>query len=198
VGLVSPLYFLKVLTNKSLNKIIKRYEVKKYHSFYVKKTAPVRVSTVDVTDILEVLGQNNFSNRKQIELLQVLNFALYQKHYPLDTCGIVEKKIKLLEMADEKFTQSASEVHLSTKKGFKVNFIRVINCLCELSFFTDKRGNDITKKEVFNAFGKAINHDLTAFQNDLSTTKAAATSDMKNTLLIFEKLYAKQQEINEK
>ena len=31
-------------------------------------------STIDVTDILEVLGQNNFSNQKQIELLQIINF----------------------------------------------------------------------------------------------------------------------------
>ena len=101
-------------------------------------------------------------------------------------------------MADERFTLSASEVQLSTKKGFKVNFIRVINCLCELSFFTDKRGNDITKKEVFETFGKAINQSLSNFHNDLSANKAAANSDMHNTLAIFEQMYAKQQEINNK
>jgi len=58
-------------------------------------------STIDVTDILEVLGQNNFSNQKQIELLQIINFALYQKHYPHDLCGIVEKKIQILQQPTE-------------------------------------------------------------------------------------------------
>ena len=93
---------------------------------------------------------------------------------------------------------SPTNLHLSPKKGFKVNFIRVINVLCELSFFTDKKGNDITKKEVFKTFGAAINQDLSTFQNYLSTTKAAANSDMRSTLAIFEQMYAKQQEINQK
>ena len=37
--------------------------------------------TIDVNDILEVLGQNNFPNQKQIELLQIINYILYKKHY---------------------------------------------------------------------------------------------------------------------
>jgi len=74
----------------------------------------------------------------------------------------------------------------------------VINCLCELSFFTDKKGSDITKKEVFDIFGRAINQDLSTFHNDLSAAKAAANSDMKNSLIIFEQLHAKQLEINRK
>jgi len=48
-----------------------------------------------------VLAQHNFSNQKQIELLQVLNYALYAKHYPQDTCGIIEKKTQLLQQAME-------------------------------------------------------------------------------------------------
>ena len=145
-----------------------------------------------------MLAQHSFSNQKQIELLQIINYALYQKHYPQDLCGIIEKKIKLLEQPLETFTMSASEVHLSTKKGFKVNFIRVLNCLCELSFFTDKKGNNITKKEIFDTFGRTINQDLSTFHNDLSVTKSAANSDMKNSLAVFEQLHTKQQEINQK
>ena len=77
----------------------------------------------------------------------------------------------------------------------KVNFIRVINCLYELSFFTDKNENDTTKKEVFEMFGKAINlkmiyfkhcrHCLTA-QNTLKlcsnfkSTKALQTSRLQD------------------
>ena len=121
---------------------------------------------------------------------------MYKKNYPQDTCGIIERKIKLLEQSEQAITPAKSKLHLSTKKGVKVNFIRVINALFELSFFTDKKGNDITKKQVFDTFGKAINQDLSTFHNDLSVTKATANYDMRNTLAIFIQMHAKQQEIN--
>lgn len=44
-----------------------------------------------------MLEQHNFSNQKQVELLQIINFALYKKQYPQDTCGIIEKKIQILQ-----------------------------------------------------------------------------------------------------
>jgi len=129
-------------------------------------------------------------------LLQIVNYALYKKQYPQNLCGIIERKIKLLEQTEQVAAPVNSNLHLSNKKGFKVNFIRVINCLFELSFFSDKQGGYITKKEVFKTLGTAINQDLSAFQNDLSTTNAAANSDMKSTLAIFEQMHAKQLEIN--
>ena len=167
------------------------------------KTPPLQSpSTIDVTDILEVISQNNFPNQKQIDLLQILNYALHKKHYPQDICGILDKKIQLLQQHSPLCPtcpkSPTTNLQLSTQKGFKVNFIRVINTLFELSFFTDKNGNNITKKEVFKTFGNAVNQNLSAFQNDLSTTKAAANSDMRSTLAIFEQMYAKQQEINKK
>jgi len=165
----------------------------------MKEKVKPNASTIDVKDILTVMSQHNFSGKKQIELLQIVNFVLYTKQYPDDTCGIIEKKIQLLEQTEqETAAPSNGSLQLSAKKGFKVNFIRVINCLCELSFFTDKNGNDITKKEVFNILGNTINQDLSTFHNDLSATKAAANSDMKNTLVIFEQMYATQQKINRK
>ncbi len=151
-----------------------------------------------MNDILEVLGQNNFSSQKQIELLQIINYALYEKQYPQDTCGIIERKIQLLQQSEQETAPSNSNLQLSTRKGVKVNFIRVINSLYELSFFTDRKGNDLTKKEVFDIFGKTINQDLSTFHNDLSVTKSTANRDMKSTLVIFEQMYAKQQEINQK
>ena len=155
-------------------------------------------STINVHDILDVFTQNNFSAQKQIDLLQTLNFALYKKNYPHDICGILDRKIKLLEQSKQEPAPIIANLQLSTRKGVKVNFIRVINCLCELSFFTDKKGNEITKKEIFKTLGNAVNQDLSTFQNDLSAAKSSANSDMKNTLVIFEQMYAKQQEINRK
>ena len=94
--------------------------------------------------------------------------------------------------------QSKSKVHLSTEKGKKIDFIRVINCLYELGFFTDANKNTITKKEVFAAFGSAINKDLSTFHNDLSTTKNAANSDLISTTKIFTTMINKQNELNSK
>lgn len=129
----------------------------------------------------------------------MLNFALYQKHYPHDTCGIIERKIQLLQQTEQETAPPLNcNLQLSTKKGIKVNFIRVINCLCELSYFTNKKGNNITKKEVFDTFGKTINQDLSTFHNDLAAAKSNANSDMKNTLSVFNQMLAKQQEINQK
>jgi hypothetical protein len=124
--------------------------------------------------------------------------ALYKKQYPDNIHGIIKRKIQLLQQAEQETTPTDSNLHLSTKKGFKVNFIRVINCLCELSFFTDSKGNNITKKEVFKFIGNATNTDFSTYQNILSTTKAAAKSDMKSTLLVFEQLHAKQLKISSK
>ena len=155
-------------------------------------------STVEVNDIIEVLWQHNFPNRKQIEVLKVINFVLCEKCYPEDTRTIIDKKIELLELAEQEQASIGSNLCLSIKKGVKVSFIRVINCLCELSFFTDRTGNTISKKEVFHVVGKSINQDLSSFHIDLSTTKATANSDMKNTFSIFERMKDKQQEINNK
>ena len=107
-----------------------------------------------------MLEQNNFSSRQQIDMLHVVNYALHKKHYPQDICGIIEKKVKLLENAELKAAPFGSNLRLLAKKGIKVKFIRVINCLFELSFFTDKQGGYITKKEVFEIVGKSVNQDL--------------------------------------
>jgi hypothetical protein len=144
------------------------------------------------------LGQHNFSNRKQIELLQTLNYALHKKHYPQDTCGLIHKKIALLKQSDEQPPPITSTLRLSPQKGIKVNFIRVLNVLFELSFFANVNGTDITKKELFSTIGKVINQDLSNFHNDLSVTKSASNSDMRSALNIFEQMYAKQKEISHK
>ena len=92
----------------------------------------------------------------------------------------------------------ASKIHLSDKKGMKIDYIRVINCLCELGFFKDNKGNDVTKKDVFAVFGTAVNKDLSSHQNDLSATKNAANSDLASVTKIFQTMLDKQNELNNK
>ena len=70
---------------------------------------------MDVRDILEVLEQNSFSKQQQIQLLHVVNYALHKKHYPQDICGMVEKKIKLLELTVQEPTEKESTDTASIK-----------------------------------------------------------------------------------
>jgi len=66
------------------------------------------------------LGQHNFSSEKQIELLHVLNFALYKKQYPQDTCGILERKIKLLELTKHETPEQDNQEQSSRRRTQKV------------------------------------------------------------------------------
>jgi hypothetical protein len=167
----------------------------------MKKSTNQNEDLINVNDIINILSENNFSNQKQIEMLLILNLALHKKNYPEDICGIIERKIKILERIEkENATLYESNLRLSTEKGIKVNFIRIVNNLSDLSFFIDKNGNKTTKKEVFKSFGKLFNQDLSSFHNDLSASKAKAASnnDMRNSTAIFELMLAKQIEINKK
>ncbi len=60
------------------------------------------------------MGQNNFSNQKQVEVLQILNYALFKKHYPQDLCGILDRKIQLLQQPPDTFEKDNPE-----KSGIK-------------------------------------------------------------------------------
>lgn len=87
-----------------------------------------------------------------------------------------------------------SPVHLSTTRGTKIDFIRVLNCLYELGFFTDDKGGKISKKEVMTAVGKAVNVDLSEYQNDLSRSLSDSTK-LEKHLTIFNRLKEKMTEV---
>lgn len=90
------------------------------------------------------------------------------------------------------------DIYLSETKGMRVDFIRVINVLCELGFFVDSQGKKSTKKDVFATFGECVNRDFKNYQNDLSTTFASANSDLNSVYRIFEDMLNKQEELNQK
>jgi hypothetical protein len=143
-----------------------------------------------------VLGQHNFSNQIQIDVLKVIDFALYQKQYPENIHGIIKRKMKLLEQNDREAVPAESNLQLSTKRGFKLNFIRVFNVLFELKFFTDKQGGYNSKKEVFENIGSTVNQDLSDFQNNMNVSFQTANADMESMLVIFKEMLEKQIEIN--
>lgn len=98
------------------------------------------------------------------------------------------------ETKDASGNTASSPVHLSTARGTKIDFIRVVNCLYELGFFTDDKGGRISKKEVMTALGSAVNVDLSTYDNDLSRSLSDSTKLDKH-LAIFERMRAKMEEV---
>ena len=87
-----------------------------------------------------------------------------------------------------------SPVHLSTARGTKIDFIRVLNTLYELGFFTDDKGGRISKKEVMTALGAAVGIDLSTYDNDLSRSLSDSTKLDKH-LAIFDRMREKMEEV---
>jgi hypothetical protein len=85
-----------------------------------------------------VLEQNNFSNQKQVELLQVLNYALFVKNYPQDICGRLEKKIQILQQPT-----ATPEIENTDVAPVKVRSVVILELLKKMQLGTAQ--NDLTK-----------------------------------------------------
>lgn len=95
--------------------------------------------------------------------------------------GLLKRKLQ----SDE----PTSPIYFTTKKGEKTDFIRIINAMYELSFFIGKDGTNISKKCVFEEFGKLVNLDFTDYQNLLSkANKGCNTDGNSQQNRIFERL----------
>ena len=90
---------------------------------------------------------------------------------------------------------SKSKILLRQFKGNDVNFVRVIYALHEEGFFESEEGGKPTLKDVFSAFGIAINEDIDDFSATLSNnrvnntpeTRAMVFDRLKETYLEYEK-----------
>jgi hypothetical protein len=85
-----------------------------------------------------VLEQNNFSSQKQVELLQILNYSLFKKQYPQDTCGILERKIQILQQQPETPEKENTEV-----APIKVRSVVILEMLKQMQLGTAQ--NDLSK-----------------------------------------------------
>ena len=85
-----------------------------------------------------MLGQNNFPNQKQAELLQIVSFVLHKKHYPQDICGIVERKIHILQQPNE-----APEKDNTSVASIKVRSVILLELLKKMHL--GAAYNDLTK-----------------------------------------------------
>ena len=87
-----------------------------------------------------------------------------------------------------------SPLHLSGRKGIKIDFIRVMNAWYECGKVVDANGARPTKKEFFVWLGRLFNIDLADYDKDLSSSMASGGAYDVQTR-IFEELKRKQEEI---
>lgn len=89
---------------------------------------------------------------------------------------------------------TTSPVHLNSTIGTKIDFIRVMNTLYELGFFTNEQGGKITKKDFFTSIGQAVNIDLSKYDKDLSRSTADSTA-LEKHLRVFDNMRQKMIDI---
>lgn len=81
----------------------------------------------------------------------------------------------------------------------KIDFIRVINAMCELRMFTTSQGLIADKKEVFQTFGVALNQDFSGFHKNLGQGKGTSSrNENRATEATFDKLKEAAVKFNEK
>jgi len=70
--------------------------------------------------------------------LQILNYALFKKNYPQDICGIIDRKIKILQHSPE-----TPEKDYPNVVSIKVRSVTILELLQKLQLGTAH--NDLTK-----------------------------------------------------
>lgn len=122
--------------------------------------------------------------------------ALYKWVYDYMQCNdyLSEEVEDCIDMEEAMLIYENSKVYLNPKRGSKIDFIRVVNVLYELGFFTDAQGNSICKKEVFTTLGRFVNVNLEDYDKDLSRALNDSTALDKH-LKIFERMGEKMEEI---
>lgn len=100
-------------------------------------------------------------------------------------------------LPDERTDSSSAEespVYLSSRKGSKIDIIRVLNTLYELGLFNGKDGSRLTKKDFMAAMGQAIHTDLSSYDKDFSRALSDSTA-MEKHLRIFDEMRRKMEDI---
>jgi hypothetical protein len=79
-----------------------------------------------------------------------------------------------------------SGLRLTTRKGAKIDLIRILNAMYELKFFTDPNGQVPPKQTVMDAFGTFLEINLSDYYKDLN--QAFDTSNPELNIRIFRQL----------
>ena len=99
---------------------------------------------------------------------------------------------KVVEECD--MPQAESPIYLSTAKGQKIDFIRVLNVMFEQGRFKGKDGAKLTKKDFFTEMGHTLHVDLSDYDKDLSRSMSDSTK-LEKHLKVFDDMKMKMIEI---
>ena len=99
---------------------------------------------------------------------------------------------KVVEECD--MPQAESPIYLSTAKGQKIDFIRVLNVMFEQGRFKGKDGAKLTKKDFFTEMGHTLHVDLSDYDKDLSRSMSDSTK-LEKHLKVFDDMKLKMIEI---
>ncbi len=90
------------------------------------------------------------------------------------------------------FFANTSSIRLNQSRGVKTDFLRILDILWELKFFTDENGQVVTQKAVMKAFGEFLGDDFSTFSNDLS--QSYIHTSLEKNVAIFDEMKKKIQE----
>lgn len=125
----------------------------------------------------------NMSKKFINELRDKLNKKEYDLYYVYD--WVRKEMVKVIDGKEQdwvnvnfkyqkphipKSINKKSSLHLSKKKGSKIDLIRIINAMYELKFFKNSEDGMPTKKEVMLLIGDFLNVDLSNYDKPLSNS----------------------------
>ena len=153
----------------------------------VTENQQLRQNQFTVTALLQIARDKDISDIYQVLAVFASGIA------DLPARVKAEQEIAAIPKAPEPF---ASEIYLNPKKGMKLNIERIIDCTWALDFYADKDGRPVTQKQVFEAFSRLLNSDLSNFAGALSEGRNRANDDCANELAIFNAMLNRQKKIN--
>ena len=125
------------------------------------------------------------------------NFAPLHGHILKQEIYTAPNPAQTVEVEAEEVPQEpipASTLHLSSRRGVRIDFIRVMNAWYELGNVTDEKGGKLSKTEYFAQLGKAFNIDLSNYSRDLSNSTVNGNA-LDSQIRIFEEMREKMEEI---
>lgn len=197
--------FYDILLNKLQQELDNiDYEITKEQELIKQNAIPKPPQgTLNIKDLFshaESLCAGNYDIAQKV--FDVINMTIAATHgseveKSAAASSIILEKIKAQENIHKSRKSeniTSSNIFLNKKTGFKINLIRVINALFKLGFFKNDTQNQISKIEVFETIGKAVNLDLSDYDKDLSRSLSDSTKIEKH-LKIFDEMKEAMTEI---
>lgn len=178
------------------------FEVSAYFNRIYEMYDHLRLERFSITNVRNYLTGQEFPSDLQMYLAYRFMMRLVDEDEETDESMIrIRKELERItrpyaEQAgpEDGQTPEESPVFLTTERGYKIDYIRVLNALYELGFFKGKNGKRLSKKAFFTAMGQVANIDLSNYDKDLSRSTSDSTALDKH-LKIFRLMKEKMEEI---